>query len=123
MDRKICLRVTVWHHKDFSIRTKQSYDRFFFLHTFRPTAYDFNVGVAMNKSYCFTWTSAILKVDVLCDVIKALRDLLYNQCIDNMCCYSFFICPTGRITVCKIRIVSKGENGRKPRRRNKLTRP
>ena len=42
-------------------------DRFFFLQIFRYPAFDLNVGVAMNESYCFTLTSAILKVDV-CDV-------------------------------------------------------
>ena len=45
-----------------------NHDRFFFLHTFRSHAFDFNVGVAMNKSCCFTLTYAILKVDVVCDV-------------------------------------------------------
>ena len=55
-----------------------------------------------------------------------LRDLLYNQCIGNTCCYSFlfFVCfflylffflhffylSTGWIKVCKIRFVSTGEN-------------
>ena len=43
-----------------------------------------------------------------------LRDLLYNQCIDNMSCYSIFIYSAGRIMVCKIRFVSTGENRRKP---------
>ena len=39
-----------------------------------------------------------------------LRDLLYNQCIDDTYYYRFFIYPTGRIKVCKIRFVSNGEN-------------
>ena len=39
-----------------------------------------------------------------------IRDLLYNQCIDNPWCYSIFIYPTGRIRVNKIRFVSTGEN-------------
>ena len=61
----------------------------------------------------------ILKVDVVCDVamtslpnvlMTELRDVLYNQCIDNRCCYSFFIYPTGQIMVCKIRFVSTGED-------------
>ena len=43
-----------------------------------------------------------------------LRDLLYNQCIDNTCCFSFFIYPTCRIRVCKIRFVSTDENRGKP---------
>ena len=63
--------------------------------------------------------SVILKVDVVSDVAMTstsnvltteLRDLLYNQCIDNTCCYSFFIYPTGRIRVCEIRFVSTSEN-------------
>ena len=41
-----------------------------------------------------------------------LRDLLYNQCIDNMFFLIFY--PTGRIRVCKIRFVSTGENRGKP---------
>ena len=70
-----------------------------------------------------TLTSAILKVDVVFDVAMMstpnvltteLRDLLSNQCIDNACCYSFFIYPMGRIRVCKIRFVSAGENCGKP---------
>ena len=67
-------------------------------------------------------TSVILIVDVVCDVAMTsspnvltteLRDVLYNQCIDKPCCCSFFIYPTGRIRVCKIRFVSTGENRRK----------
>ena len=63
--------------------------------------------------------SAILKVDVVFDVLMTstpnvltteLRDLLYNQCIVKTYCYSFFIYPTGQIRVCKIRLVSTGEN-------------
>ena len=59
--------------------------------------------------------SAILKVDVVCDVAMTstpnvvtteVRDLLYNQWIDNTCCCSFFIHHTGRIRVCKIRFGS-----------------
>ena len=75
-----------------------NHDRFFFLPTFRSPAFDFNVGVAMNESCCFTLTSAILKVEVVCDVnfnvfAAKLHDLLYNQCIDNTCCYSFLYVP------------------------------
>ena len=67
----------------------------------------------------YTLTSAILKGDVVCDVIMTstpnvlttdLRDLVYNHCIDNTCCYSFFIYPTGRISVYKIRFVSISAN-------------
>ena len=32
------------------------YDRFFFLHTFRSPAFEFNVGVAINESRSFTMT-------------------------------------------------------------------
>ena len=41
-----------------------NHDGFFFLHTFCSPAFDFNVGVAINKSLSYTLTSAILKVDV-----------------------------------------------------------
>ena len=44
-----------------------------------------------------------------------LCDFLYNQCTVNMCCYLFFIYPTGQIRVRKLRFVSTGENrGGKP---------
>ena len=99
-----------------------NHDRFFFSQTFWSPAFDFKVGIAINEWHSYALTSTILKVDVLCDVTMMstpnitteLRDLLYNQCIDNTCCYSFFIYPTGRIRVCKIRFVSTGENRRKP---------
>ena len=45
-----------------------NHDKFFFLHTFWFQAFDFNLGVAIDKSFSFTLTSAILKVDVVCDV-------------------------------------------------------
>ena len=87
-----------------------NHDIFFFLHTFWSPAFDFNIGVAINEPRSCTLTSAILKVD-LCDVTTTsttnflttkLRDLLYNQCIDNTSCYMFFIYPMGQIKVCKI---------------------
>ena len=51
-------------------------------------------------------TSAELKVDLVCDVAMTstptcnvltteLRELLYNQSIDNMCCYLFFYLSHG----------------------------
>ena len=79
--------------------------------------------VAINVSRSYTLTSAILKVDVVCEVAMTstpnvlkieLRDLLNNHCFDNMCSYSFFIYPTGRISVCKKRFLSTGENSGKP---------
>ena len=100
-----------------------NHDRFFFLPTLWCPAFDFNVGVEINKSDSYTLTSTILKVDVVCDIAVTsspnvltteLRDVLDNQCIDNTCCYSFFIYPTCRIRVFKIRFVSTGENRGKP---------
>ena len=79
----------------------------FFLHTFWSPAFEFNVGVAINESHSYTLTSAIFKVDVICDVAMMsfsnvltteLRDLLYNQCIDNTCCYSFLAHLSRRLT-------------------------
>ena len=67
----------------------------------------------MNESLC-----TILKVDVICDValtstsnvlMTEIRDVLYNQCIDNIV-ICFFIYPTGRIRVCKIKFVGTGEH-------------
>ena len=72
----------------------------------------------MNESCSYRVTSAILKIDA-CEVamtstpnvlMTELGDLLYNQCIDNLYCYSFSIYPTGRLRVCKITFVSTGEN-------------
>ena len=45
-----------------------NHDGFFFLHTFSSPAFDFKAAVATNESHSYTWTSAILKVDVVCDV-------------------------------------------------------
>ena len=89
---------------DFFLSAHNSHDIFFFLHTFWYPAFGFNVGVAVIESRSYTLTSAILKVDVVCDVIVTstsnvltteLRDFLYNQCIDNMFCYSFFYLSHG----------------------------
>ena len=129
-DIKICLRVTVWRHEallsdakqwswgtDFSICTKQPGYILFLAYLF-----DLHLILTLESplmSHSYTLTSAILKVDVVCDIAMTstcnvltteLRDLLYNQCIDNTCCYSFFVYPTGRIKVCKIRFVCTGEN-------------
>ena len=117
--------VTVWHHEALPkaewcqtviskerifLSAPNNHDRFFFLHTFWSQAFDFNLGVAIDMSLSLKLPSAIMKVDV-CDVAMTstpnfltteLRDLLYNQCIDNACCYSFFIYPMGQIRVCKI---------------------
>ena len=133
-DRKIRLRVTVWHHEALPSEAKQwshgteflsapnNHDRFFFFHTFWSPEFDFNIGVAINESRSNTLTSAILKVDIPHVVMMStpnvlmaeLHDFLYNLCIDNMCCYSFFICPTCQIRICKIRFASTGENCGQP---------
>ena len=79
------------------LSTPNNYDRFLFLCTFRSPAFDFNIVVAMNESCCFTLTSAILKVDVVCVVIR-----FYPSHGSDMGMYS------------KIRFVSTGENRGKP---------
>ena len=112
MDREICPMVTVWHLEALRVMpysdpeewiflaAPSSHDRFFFLYTFWSLAFDFTVGVGINESRSYTLTSVILKFEVLCDVAMTsapniltteLHDLLYNQCIDNTCCYSFFL--------------------------------
>ena len=103
--------------------------RFFFLHTFRSTVFDFNIGVAKNESCCFTLTSTILKVDVVCDVTRRHNDVncnilatsyrqiygtSYTTNVLTTHCYSFFTHPMGRLRVCRIRFVSTGENCGKP---------
>ena len=95
------------------LSASSNYDSFIFLHTFRSPAVNVIVAVVFNESYSYTLTSAILKIDVVLDgamtstpnvLTIELRNLLLNQCIDNTCCYSFFIYPTGgRIRVSTIR--------------------
>ena len=85
--------------------------------------FDCNVGVPINELRSYTLTSAILKVDIVCDLamtstlnvlMTELHDRLYNQCIGNTSWFSIFIYPTGLIRVCKIRFASTGENRGKP---------
>ena len=58
----------------------------FYLYSFWPPAFDFNIGSAINESPPYTLTTAVLKVDFVCDIIMTstpnvltteLRDL-YN---------------------------------------------
>ena len=86
-DIKISPRVTVCNHESLPSDAKQdpkgriflsvanNHDRFFFLHTFWSPVFNFNAGVATNE-----WRSYVLTTE--------LRDLLYNQSIENTCCYS-----------------------------------
>ena len=89
-----------------------NHDGFFFLHTVWSPAFDFNVGVAINESCSKVLMSGILKAYT--SMMSTPNVLLYNQCIDNMCCYLFFIYSMGRIRVCNIKFVSTGENCGKP---------
>ena len=50
------------------LSASNNYDRFFFLHIFWSPAFYFKVEVTFNESGYNTLTSAILKVDVVCDV-------------------------------------------------------
>ena len=102
---------------DFSIRTKQPWPRFFFLYTFWSPSFDFNIGVALNELRSYTLTSAILKVDVLCDVkMTSIPNVTWPiQPIYWQHVFLFvFIYPTGRIRVYKIKFVSTGANCGKP---------
>ena len=65
------------------LATPNNHDSFFFLHTFRPPAFDFNVRVTMNKSHCFTLMSAILKVDVVCDIIVRVSKIRFVSTCEN----------------------------------------
>ena len=100
-----------------------NHGRLFFLHILLSPVFDYNVGVTVVESSSCTLASAIMKVDVICDVAMMsspnvltteLHDLQCNQCIDNMRCFSFSIYPTVRIRVCKTRFVSTVENRAKP---------
>ena len=51
------------------ISPSNNHDRFFFLHTFWSPAFDFNVGVPINELHSCKLTSAILKFDIVCDVV------------------------------------------------------
>ena len=55
-----------------------NHDRFFFLHTFRSSAFDFNVGVAIHESRSFTLTFAILKCNVI-DYVKMTSVPTFND--------------------------------------------
>ena len=98
---KICLRVTVWHHEALPRDAKQwtrgmylsapnNHDRFIFLHTFWSPGFDFNVAVGTNESRSYMLASAILKIEVVYDIVMMstsniltteLHDLLYSQCV------------------------------------------
>ena len=102
-----------------------NHDRVSFLHIFGSPAFDFNVGVVINETRSCLLMSAILNFEVVssCDIAMMsspnfltteLRDVLYNPCIDKRVVIRFFIYPTGRIRVRKIRFVSTGENRGKP---------
>ena len=83
------------------VSASNNLDRFIFLHTFSSPVFDFNVEVAINGSHSYTLTSAILKVDVVCDVamtstsnflMTELHDLLHNQYIDdNVLLFGFYL--------------------------------
>ena len=119
-DRKIDVMPNSDPEGQIFLSTPKNHDRFFFSHTFWFPAFDFNIAVAiLNES---RWRQRNWKL-MICDdlmmstpnvLMTELCDLLYNQCIDNTCCYSFFIYPMGRISVCKIKFVSTGENRGKP---------
>ena len=85
-----CLQSLVMPNSDPEGRTflsvPNNHDRFLFLHTFCAPEFDFSIGVAINELRSYMLTFATLKVDVVCD-------LLYNQYIDNTCCYSFLFTP------------------------------
>ena len=90
------------------LSTSNNHDRFFFLHIFwSPTG-------TINELRSYTLTSAILKVDVICDVAKTSAPKALTTVLRDTCCNSFFIYPTGRIRVCKTRFDSTGDNRGKP---------
>ena len=105
VDRKTCL---VMANSDpggqIFVTAPNNHDRFFFLHTFWSTAFDFNVENPINKSRSYTLMSAILKSDLVCDVamtsnpnvlMTELPDLLFSECIDNMRCFFDFYLSHG----------------------------
>ena len=64
--------------------------------SFSCIPFDFNVGGAINESRSYTLTSVICDVAMTSTpnvITTELRDLLYNQCIYNTCCYSFLSVP------------------------------
>ena len=88
------------------LSTPNNHNRFFFLHTCWSPAFDFNIGFAINESRSYMLMSAILKVGIVFDAAMTsapnvltteLHDLLYNQCFDNTCSYSFLSIPHGQI--------------------------
>ena len=106
---------------DFSIRTEQPW-QIRFLAYLLITSFWFLVGVAINEPRSYTLTSAILKVDIICDVtmtsphnvLITVTWLPIQPTYWQHVLFSFFIYPTGWIRVCKIGFVSIGENRGKP---------
>ena len=79
------------------LSTPNNRDRFFFLHTFWSAVFGFNIGVAFKES-CWRlpyWklTSYVMSqmTSTLNILMTELCDLLYNQYIDNMLLFDFYL--------------------------------
>ena len=104
MDRKIDVMPNSDPEGQIFLSTPKNRDRFFFSHTFWFPVFDFSIAVAiLNES---RWRQRNWKLTI-CDVLMMstpnvltteLCDLLYNQCIDNSCCYSFLAHLSRRLT-------------------------
>ena len=115
-NRKIHPRVTFWHHEalpsdgnnsvpavgQIFLSAPNNHDRFIF---FWSPMFGFNSGVTISKSRSYMWTSAKLKIDVVCNIammstpkvlMTELCDLLYNHYIDNMLLFVLLSIPRVR---------------------------
>ena len=92
----------------------------FFFHTFWSPAFDCKsrrrhkrvTFLYLDVRHIESWRLMWHMTSTRNILTTKLCGLLYNQCIDVLLNYSFFIYPTGRVRVSKIRFVSTGENQR-----------
>ena len=87
------------------LSASNNHDGFFFLHTFALQS--LILGITINELRSYTLTFAILKVAMTSTpnvLTTELRDLLYNQWIDNTCCCSFLAHLNRRLILVSLRI-------------------
>ena len=109
----------VMPNSDFSIRSEQPWSILFLAYLSissvwfsRRSRHERIILLYVDVRHIESWGSVWRHNDVNFNVLATeLGDLLYNQCINNTCCYSFLsVQRVVWVRVCKIRFVSTGEN-------------
>ena len=128
-DRKIHLRVTVWHQKAVPMPNSDpegwiflsapiNHDRFVFFHTLWSPAFALigaitflYVDVRHIENLCHMWCCNDVKSQRLNNRVMwpPIQPMYWQDVL-----LFVFIYPMGRIRVCKIRFVSTGENSTNP---------